>query len=72
MVEPMDWGTMAVILALMMNLCGLVWTAARFATVVQRLDKWAEGVTELIQQHDKDIAVLKDRGRRRTDATLGT
>jgi hypothetical protein len=72
----MSWGTVAVIVALMMNLGGLVWGAAMFAGSVSRLEDdviprlllTIDKLTALIQQHDKDIAVLKALGRRSTDS----
>ena len=72
----MGWGTAAVMAALMMNLGGLVWGAAMFAGSVARLEKdviprlleTIDKLTTLVQQHDKDIAVLKAFGRRLGDS----
>jgi len=52
---------------LLLNLSVLVWGASKISTGLAHLQKWAEGVTELIQQHDRDIAALKALSRRRTD-----
>lgn len=76
----MSWGTVAVIVALMMNLGGLVWGAAKFTSSVARLEddvvprllETIETLAEIVHKHDKDIAVLKALGRRRTDATSGS
>lgn len=72
----MNWGTLAVMVALMMNLGGLVWGAAMFAGSVARLEKdviprlldTIDKLTILVQQHDKDIAILKAFGRRTGDS----
>lgn len=58
----------AVTVVLLLNLGGLVWGASKFATGLTQLQKWAEGVTELVQQHDRDISALKALSRRRTDS----
>ena len=72
----MSWGTVAVMAALMMNLGGLVWGAAMFAGSVARLEKdviprlldTIDKLTILVQQHDKDIAILKAFERRTGDS----
>lgn len=75
----MSWGTVAVIVALMMNLGGLIWGASKFThsvtrledDVVPRLIETIEKLTSLVQAHDRDIAVLKALGRRLTDSSPG-
>ena len=75
----MSWGTLAVIVALMINLGGLVWGAAKFTTSVARLEDEVvprlldtmDKLAEIVSQHDKDIAVLKALGRRKSDSDPG-
>lgn len=44
---------------LLFNLGALVWGASRISVGLTNLQKWAEGITVLVQEHDRDIAALK-------------
>lgn len=65
--EHLTLGTLAIFLALVINLGGLIWGASKFASSVTRIEKDViptllnnlTKLTELVQSHDRDIAVLK-------------
>jgi len=72
MIEHLTLETIAVMLALLMNLGGLIWGASKFSSSVSRLEddlvpqliENLKTLTELVNRHDRDIAVLKALGRR--------
>jgi len=80
MSPDMNLETLAVIIALMMNLAGLVWGAAKFTSSVSRLEndvvprllEMLENLSKIVQRHDKDIAVLQALRRRSTNALSGS